>query len=173
VKELYGFLEKNNLPITSDGYFLAYKRINKEFLDCYTRTVNNKPAYLMTPEELAALKATPAVTKLGVTTEIIQDADGKDVTVVSMDRNRVDDKAENTCSVGLHFCSESYLPHYPGEIIVILKINPADVVSIPTDYNNAKGRTWRYQVVGQLGVNPDEAFTTSVQNDANQPAAKW
>jgi hypothetical protein len=33
---------------------------------------------------------------------------------------------------------------------VIVKINPADVVSIPADYNDAKGRTWRYVVVGEM-----------------------
>ncbi|HET8688682.1 MAG TPA: hypothetical protein VFM18_18865 [Methanosarcina sp.] len=173
VKELYGFLEKNNLPITSDGYFLAYKRINKDFTDVYTGKVINKPVHAMTEEELAALKATPSVTDSGVTTEIVQNADGKDVTQVSMDRNRVDDNAQRTCSVGLHFCSQEYLAHYPGEVIVTLKINPADVVSIPVDYNNAKGRAYRYQVVGVMGVDPEVAFTSAVQDDANAPKGQW
>jgi hypothetical protein len=39
---------------------------------------------------------------------------------------------------------------YSGDKIVILEIDPADVVSIPTDYNNAKGRCCRYKVVGEL-----------------------
>ena len=34
--------------------------------------------------------------------------------------------------------------------IMILKINPADVVSIPMDYNRAKGRTWKYQVIDEI-----------------------
>jgi len=29
-------------------------------------------------------------------------------------------------------------------------VNPANVVSIPSDYNNAKGRTWTYRVVGEI-----------------------
>jgi hypothetical protein len=33
---------------------------------------------------------------------------------------------------------------------MLVKINPADVVSIPSDYNNAKGRTWKYEVVGEV-----------------------
>lgn len=32
---------------------------------------------------------------------------------------------------------------------MILKINPADVVAIPADYNNTKGRTCRYEVIGE------------------------
>jgi hypothetical protein len=31
VEELYGFLEKGNLPLTPDGHFLAYKKVRKDF----------------------------------------------------------------------------------------------------------------------------------------------
>jgi len=69
-------------------------------------------------------------------------------TIVSMPRNEVDDRRDNTCSHGLHFCSWDYLPNYYGGQgkVVVLKINPADVVSVPSDYHNAKGRAWQYLV---------------------------
>ncbi len=70
--------------------------------------------------------------------------------IVEMPRNQVDDCSDNTCSYGLHFCSHEYLRSFSGEKVVILKINPRDVVSIPTDYNNTKGRACRYEVVGEL-----------------------
>jgi hypothetical protein len=72
--------------------------------------------------------------------------------VVEMPRNNVDTNRDNTCSVGLHFASKEYLPHYRGggSRTMIVKINPADVVSIPSDYDNTKGRTWRYEVVGEI-----------------------
>ena len=41
VTELYGFLEKNSLPITPDGHFLAYKKVKNDYKDCYTGTMNN------------------------------------------------------------------------------------------------------------------------------------
>jgi hypothetical protein len=41
VDELYSFLEKNNLPITPDGSFLAYKRIRADYTDCHTGTMDN------------------------------------------------------------------------------------------------------------------------------------
>lgn len=68
--------------------------------------------------------------------------------VVTMPRNAVNENKDQTCSQGLHFCSHSYLPHYHGGQgrVVIVKINPADVVAIPSDYNNAKGRCCRYVV---------------------------
>ena len=134
VNELYGFLEKNNLPITSDGHFLAYKKVRDDYKDVHSGTFDNSV--------------------------------GK---VCEMPRNKVDDKAENTCSTGLHFCSESYLNSFSGERVMILKINPRDVVSIPSDYNDSKGRCCRYEVIGEVGVNPEDEveFTASVQDNAN------
>jgi hypothetical protein len=70
--------------------------------------------------------------------------------VLKMPRNKVDDKRDNTCSYGFHFCSYPYLAHFGGSRVVILKINPKDVVSIPSDYNNTKGRTCRYEVIGEV-----------------------
>jgi len=42
-------------------------------------------------------------------------------------------------------------------------------VSIPTDYDNSKGRACRYEVIGEVGVNPDNEveFTAPVQDNAN------
>ena len=70
----------------------------------------------------------------------------------SMDRKDVDDERDHTCSYGLHFCSIQYLRGFWGfgGHTMILKINPTDVVSIPSDYDNAKGRTCHYEVVGEL-----------------------
>jgi hypothetical protein len=72
--------------------------------------------------------------------------------VCEMPRNRVDEDKDRTCSYGLHFCSIAYLPHFTdsdGGHTMIVKINPKDVVAIPADYNNTKGRTCRYEVVGE------------------------
>jgi hypothetical protein len=143
VTELYGFLEKNSLPITPDGHFLAYKKVSDNYLDIHSGTMDNSV--------------------------------GK---IVEMERNEVDDNKDQTCSTGLHFCSQEYLPHFgngSSNRVVIVKINPADVVSIPSDYNNAKGRTCRYEVVGEIGNEGDKidnAFNKPVQSNASNNIAK-
>jgi hypothetical protein len=131
VTELYGFLEKGNLPITPDGHFLAYKKVRADYTDVHSGKFDNSVGQ-----------------------------------VVEMERHDVDDNKDNTCSTGLHFCSMSYLSCFGGERTVIVKINPADVVSIPSDYNDAKGRACRYEVIGELSVDPSQAFTKSVQSTA-------
>lgn len=67
-------------------------------------------------------------------------------------REECDTERANTCSRGLHFCSHEYLPHFACSYsrIMIVKINPADVVSIPNDYNNTKGRAWTYEIIGEV-----------------------
>ena len=166
VNELYGFLEKNTLPITSDGCFLAYKKVRQDYFDVHSGTVLNKPAAYMTDEDTAALEE--AVGKNSeVTVEVV---DG--VTVVSMERNLVDDDQNRTCSTGLHFCSQDYLRSFGGERIVILKINPRDVVSIPNDYNDSKGRCARYEIVDEIDKDKAyEAFAKTVQEAAEKEAS--
>jgi hypothetical protein len=166
VNELYGFLEKNTLPITSDGCFLAYKKVREDYLDCHSGTVLNKPAAYMTDADAETLKEASG-RKNEVAVEVV---DG--VTVVSMERNLVDDDQNRTCSTGLHFCSKDYLSVFRGERIVILKINPRDVVSIPNDYNNSKGRCARYEIVDEIDKDKaDEAFAKSVQEAAEKEAS--
>lgn len=118
-QELYGWLERSGMPITSDGDFLAYKRIRGNYRDIHSGTFDNSVG-----------------------------------NVVEMSRTDVDDDRNRTCSTGLHFCSKNYLPNFRStgndDRVVIVKVNPADVVSIPSDYDDAKGRTWRYVVVGEM-----------------------
>lgn len=114
VNELYGFLSHNDIELTEDGHFLAWKRVNKNYTDMYTDKISNKPG-----------------------------------SVVEVPRNQVDEDSSRTCSAGLHVAAKSYLPHYGGGngVIVQVKVHPRDVVAIPADYNDAKMRTCRYEVM--------------------------
>lgn len=165
VDELHGFNEYGQMPITPDGCFIAFKRISGWY-DTYTHTVLNKPYALMDDNDLSKL---PYTTDKGVCVCI---EDG--LTTISMPRNKVDDRCEVTCSEGLHFCSQEYLKSFSGDQIVVLKINPADVVSIPVDYNNTKGRCSKYQVLDVLSKEEFEksmgatsVFNTPVYGDVD------
>ena len=70
---------------------------------------------------------------------------------VRMDRNAVDDDSSRTCSFGLHVCSAEYLRSFysNGDHVMLVKVDPADVVSIPADYNNTKMRCCGYEVIGE------------------------
>jgi hypothetical protein len=70
--------------------------------------------------------------------------------IVEMSRDKVDSDRNATCSTGLHVCSRGYLGHFWGYRVVVVKVNPKDVVSVPADYNNTKMRVCRYEVVSEL-----------------------
>ncbi|WVX87588.1 RIIB lysis inhibitor [Vibrio phage EniLVp02] len=71
--------------------------------------------------------------------------------LLQMNRWMVDDDHGKTCSSGLHVCSKSYLSHYgKGQRTVRCLVDPADIVSIPTDYNDAKMRCCRYYVLDEV-----------------------
>lgn len=116
--ELYDFLEHENLAITSDGYFLAYKAVRSDFKDKYKGMFDNSVG-----------------------------------SVCEMKRSKVDDNRSVGCSEGLHAGALNYVASYgnidAGDRIVIVKINPKDVVSVPSDSNCEKLRTCRYEVVAE------------------------
>lgn len=129
VKDLYGFLEHNGIAVTEDGCFCAYKGVNAD----YTSTVpgvwefggvtgnwtkNEDMSYLNTPGDY-----------------------------VSMPREKVDSNREVTCSSGLHVAAFKYASGFGAARLVLVKVNPMDVVSVPVDYNQEKMRTCAYEVL--------------------------
>jgi hypothetical protein len=66
-----------------------------------------------------------------------------------MPRNAVCDDAEVGCSYGFHAGSHKYASTFGGgdSKLLIVKINPADVVSVPKDCDCQKLRTSRYEVL--------------------------
>lgn len=69
---------------------------------------------------------------------------------VSMDRKLCDSDPKKTCSTGLHVCTKGYLGHFYGDRVILCKVNPRDVVAIPTDYNAMKMRCCKYKVIGEV-----------------------
>lgn len=87
-------------------------------------------------------------------------------TTVTMKRNKVNPKDEETCSTGLHVCARGYLKSFGnisgGDRVVLCKVHPKDFVSIPTDYNNMKARVCEYTVLKDITENfasEDEGLT--------------
>lgn len=86
----------------------------------------------------------------------------------SMARDRVDPDRNRTCSNGFHFCSFDYLSQFGGQRVVLVKINPRDVVAVPADYNNTKARCSAYTVLSELENYSENTLTNrSVWTNTN------
>lgn len=71
--------------------------------------------------------------------------------VCEMPRDQVDDNPNNTCSTGLHVACFNYAKDF-GVRLVEVKVNPADVVCVPTDYNGTKMRTCKFEVIQECAA---------------------
>lgn len=132
INELYDFLENKCLPITDDGHFLAYKSVSSDF-------------YSKTAGKLTLLQGSSKNGRI---------FNGVGETI-ECPRNQVDDERRNECSYGLHAGGLAYSGvggtfHSSGDKCLIVKINPADVIAVPQDYNAQKLRTCKYVVVGEF-----------------------
>lgn len=119
IEQLFSFVSANKLTITEDGDFITYKRVRHDFKDMHSGRFDNSV--------------------------------GK---VVEMPREQVVDDPNVTCAAGLHVAAYEYAHHtygglrgeYDG-VTLICKVNPRDVVSVPTDYHAQKMRVCRYEVI--------------------------
>ena len=71
--------------------------------------------------------------------------------LLEMPRNKVDDDKNVGCSYGFHAGTLKYASEFASgnDKLVLVEIDPADVVSIPTDCQYQKLRTARYKVVAE------------------------
>lgn len=118
--DFWAFLSHNNLPVTEDGDFLAYKTVRSDYLDKYTGTYDNSPG------------------------KTVEEA-----------REKVNPDRSVECSHGLHVgCLDYAGPNgwyhkkHEGDRVVIVKVNPQDVVAVPPDHNRTKMRVCKYTVIG-------------------------
>ena len=95
--------------------------------------------------------------------------------VLEMPRNKVDDNKENGCSYGFHAGTLEYARGFRpmNGKLVLVEINPADVVSIPLDCECQKLRTCKYMVVQEYEVPLEDLtyesrYTTDYDDDVDR-----
>ena len=138
IQEMYNFLEHKGMPLTIRGTFLAYKGVTMDFWSIR----GNKETVVLQGrvDESGRILNEPG-------------------TVVEVERSSVDDNYANGCSFGLHAGSLAYARDW-GKRVVIVEIDPADVVSVPSDCNCQKLRCCKYTVIGDYtGPLPDTLCT--------------
>lgn len=142
VTELYKFLEHKFMPITEDGCFLAYKAVQENYL-----SITSGSTQVRVSEDGGKTWKT-------VTGNVPNNVGN----ILEVDRSQVDDNAERTCSFGLHAGALEYANNFGSATSkkVVVKINPRDAVSVPTDSNAQKLRASRYEVVADLSTAIEE-----------------
>lgn len=130
VDDLMRFLEKGDLPLAEDGSIIAYKMLN--WMD--------KSKGIMKDCHSGKIPQ-----KIG--------------SYVCVNENLVDLNRRTECSNGLHIARRGYLSGFSGEVCVVCKIDPEDVMVVPHNDAN-KVRVKGYHILGYLS---DEAKTALKQ----------
>lgn len=68
---------------------------------------------------------------------------------VYMDESLVDPNRRNECSNGLHVARRGYISGFSGDVIVLAKVRPEDVIAVP-DYDANKMRVCGYHIIAEL-----------------------
>jgi hypothetical protein len=123
-EQLFDWLQAKDITITEDGHFIGYKGVREDFRSCTAgpATVNGE--------------------------DLEHDHVPNDVgNVIEVPREYVQVDPNQGCSTGLHVGNYSYARGF-GQLLLEVKVNPADVVSVPADCSFQKLRCCRYEVVG-------------------------
>ncbi len=132
VMESYNWCSHKGLPITSDGCLVGYKGVG-------VYSGENKTDKMGRP-----LSAGDLVDKWSksIRNNIADE--------VSMNRRKVSDNCNEGCSAGLHVGTYEYAEGWAGSEgkVVLVRFDPADIVSVPTDCQFQKMRVSRYTVIG-------------------------
>lgn len=126
IDDLYRWINNGDLTITDDGHFLAYKGV-----------YGNEG-------RLSTHSGTAFVDGVEINGRIPY-ADGS---IVTMPRSSVGSSRDVACSTGLHAGTYSYARGY-GDTLLLVKINPRDVVSVPRDSSGQKLRVSRLEVLNE------------------------
>jgi hypothetical protein len=130
VTQLYEFLTMNDMPITEDGCFMAYKAVEDGYMSKHSdRETGERVRYMVGD-------------------------------VPTMPRFLISDDPDMLCHAGLHACSMKYLESWSGKHLMLVKINPADVVCVPYDCNRTKMRVCRMEVVSEVLNDKGESWYT-------------
>lgn len=124
IDDLYRWINNGDLVITDDGDFLAYKGVYG------------------TEDRLSTHSGVAFVDGVEIRGRIPY-VDGS---VVTMPRSSVGDNRNVACSTGLHAGTHRYASGY-GDTLILVKINPRDVVSVPNDSSGQKLRVSRLVVL--------------------------
>jgi hypothetical protein len=130
VQDLLKFMEKGELPVADDGCVLVYKRL---------RSTSEAGVYV------------------DEHTKLVKQRVGSKV---YMDESLVDANRSRDCSNGLHVARRDYLQTFSGDICVLAKLAPEDVIAVP-HRDARKLRARGYHIIALLSQKDHDNVTNN------------
>jgi len=141
VQESYTWSSHKGLPITDDGMMVGYKGVRVHS----GNTINVKNGELNEGDLVDIYTGKTFRNNVG--------------DVCTMRRRQVCDDHTKGCDTGLHVGTYEYACNWAGNtgVVVLVKFNPKDIVSVPSDCNCQKMRVSEYEVIAIAREQLEEA----------------
>lgn len=123
VEDLLKFMERGDLPIADDGTIIIYKVLRRKGTGEGGRREYKDCHTGNVPQWVGAY--------------------------VCMDTSLVDHNRNNECSNGLHVARRGYIRGFRGDVCVLAKLAPEDVITVPS-YDANKMRVCGYHILHEL-----------------------
>lgn len=133
-EQLYGWLEHQSFTITQDGCFIGYKSVTKDSSGRFVSTTRSRDGDNVVANGTPVPSGEPVPYAIG--------------SRVSMPREVVNHNPSVGCSTGLHVGTWGYADSFTGGWVLSVKVNPANVASVPTECNAEKVRVSELDVIG-------------------------
>lgn len=143
-EQLYNFINENGITIDEDGFIIGYKGVAVDENGVY-RSIHSGPG---------------VVNGVSFANDRLPNNVGD---VVTLERRLIDDDSNRGCSVGLHVGTYEYASAFGHGVTLTVKVDPADVVSVPNDCSYQKVRVCRYEVLATT----EEKFLGAVWDGVN------
>lgn len=158
-EQLYNWLAAELFSVDSTGDLIGYKGVRPQYEnDGYFLSISKGPGVIVNGEEVSG-------------EDPVRQTAGD---IVEMARDQVNCDPRQGCSTGLHVGTWSYASSFSQGAILEVRVNPRDVVSVPSDSSNKKVRCCRYRVVGATDaphtsavLDPEWDSVESSQDDPN------
>ena len=141
VQESYKWSSHKGLPITEDGMLVGYKGVRTYAGE----TIQGKNGEIKEGDLVDIYTGNSFRNNVGDT--------------ASMKRRQVCDDHTQGCDTGLHVGTYDYACNWAGNtgVVVLVKFNPKDIVSVPSDCNCEKMRVSSYEVISVAREQLEEA----------------
>lgn len=150
VQESYKWSSHKGLPITEDGMLVGYKGVSVYRGE---ETVDKMGRPLVDGDHVDRYTGKSFRNNIG--------------DKCTMKRRQVCDDHTQGCSSGLHVGTYEYACDWAGSdgVVLLVKFNPKDIVSVPSDCNCQKMRVSEYEVIAVAREQLEEAVYDDYEDD--------
>lgn len=165
IPNVFKFINANNLTVTEDGSIIGKKKViqvegikpDESFIE-YELYLNEngivKSAKGLSVSNSMAKEFIKWINQAKLVSTFDRKTEYKIGGVTALSRDECEYSPEISCGSGLHIGGDNYINNFGGNIIIMCKFDPADIISIPYNEEEHKVRVCKLITIGLCVTKP-------------------